>query len=94
MMAQIDHFIELLAERQTAQPEPAPWTDLLAALARAFPAPAPVVRPWLTLREADAYSGLPAPYLLAQARAGAPFARNVGQGTRPRWRFNRDALCK
>ena len=52
----------------------------------------PAPRPWLTLKEAEAWSGLPAAFLLAQARRGAPYAVNVGQGSREFWRFNRDGL--
>jgi hypothetical protein len=65
----------------------------LAALARAFPPPADP-RPWLTLAEAVEYSGLPEVWLVAQARAGAAFAVNVGQGSKAHWRFNRAALAE
>jgi hypothetical protein len=57
---------------------------------RELPAPAP--RPWLTLTEAVEYSGLPASWLLAQARRGVPWALNVGQGIKAHWRFNRNAF--
>jgi hypothetical protein len=50
----------------------------LAALSRAFPPPVET-RPWLSLTEAAAWSGLPAAWLLAKAREGSPFAVNVGQ---------------
>jgi hypothetical protein len=50
-------------------------------------------RPWLTLAEASEWSGLPAAWLLAQARAGAPFALNVAHGSKAHWRFNREALA-
>lgn len=63
----------------------------LAAIARAFPPPT-AERPWLTLAEAAEWSGLPAAWLLAQARAGADFATNVGTGKKARWRFNRASL--
>jgi excisionase family DNA binding protein len=49
-------------------------------------------KPWLTLDEAAEYSGLPRAWLLVQARSGALRAVNVGQGSRERWRFNREAL--
>ena len=72
-----------------------PFAGLAAHLARiaaAFPAPQP--KPWLGLAEAAEYSGLPRAWLIAQARSGALRAVNVGQGTRERWRFNREALIK
>jgi hypothetical protein len=53
-----------------------------------------VSRPWLTLEEASGYSGLPATFLLRQARAGVPWAVNVGSDKSVRWRFNRDALAR
>lgn len=56
------------------------------------PAPPPVLRPWLTLDEAVAYSGLPKGWLLRRAFEGAPFAVNCGR-KRASWRFNRDALA-
>lgn len=52
------------------------------------------IRPWLTLAEAVEYSGLPASYLLAQARAGKARAINVGSGIREFWRFHRASLAK
>ncbi len=55
--------------------------------------PAPAPKPWLSLADAAEWSGLPASFLLAKARAGAAFAVNVGQGSRDFWRFNRDALA-
>lgn len=65
----------------------------LARLAAAFPTPQP--KPWLGLAEASEYSGLPRAWLIAQARAGALRAVNVAaNGTRERWRFNREALIK
>ena len=51
-------------------------------------------KPWLTISEAVEYSGLPRSYLLAQARAGAVRAVNVGTGKQEYWRFNREALAK
>lgn len=50
--------------------------------------------PWLTLPEAVEFSGLPASYLLAQARAGTIRALNVGTGAREFWRFHRASLAK
>lgn len=64
---------------------------LLSVIAAKYAAP-PAPKPWLTLDEAYEYSGLPKNYLLAEARAGRPFALNVGDNARPRWRFNREAL--
>lgn len=56
---------------------------------------APVLKPWLTLKEAADYSGLPKRWLLKQARAGIYLEHgslNVGTEKNPEWRFNRDAL--
>lgn len=71
-----------------------PLAFLAAALARMAPQPAPVVKPWLTLSEAVDYSGLPATYLVQQARARKMRAVNVGTGERAFWRFNREGLTK
>jgi len=74
-----------------------PFTGImaqLAAFARAFPAPASladVARPWLTVKEAAAWTGLPARWLLEKAKAGELRAVNVGL-TRESWRFSRDGL--
>jgi hypothetical protein len=73
-----------------------PLAQLAAQLARigaAFP-PAEAAKPWLTLQEAAAWSGLPAAWLLERARAGQIQAVNVGQGSREFWRFNRAGLAK
>jgi hypothetical protein len=52
-----------------------------------------VVRPWLTLDEAAAWSGLSRGYLLRRAREGAPFALDQSDGgTRAAWRFSRAGL--
>jgi Helix-turn-helix domain len=51
-------------------------------------------KPWLTLAEAAEYSGLPATWLVEQARAGKLRAVNVGHGAREFWRFNREGLTK
>ena len=79
-----------------AHPAGDPFAGLAAQLARlaeAFPPPAEA-KPWLTLSEAAAFSGLPAAWLLGQARAGAVRAVNVGAGKRAFWRFNRADLQK
>ena len=55
--------------------------------------PAAAARPWLSLADAAEYSGLPTFFLLLQARRGAAWALNVGQGSKAHWRFNRDALA-
>jgi hypothetical protein len=56
--------------------------------------PREVLKPWLTLSEAVQYSGLPASWLIAAARDGAPIAINTGKGRRREyWRFNRDAIA-
>lgn len=62
----------------------------LAALARALGLPAPG-KPWLSLREAADYSGLPARWLREAARAGKLRAQNVGE-KRERWMFPREGL--
>lgn len=66
----------------------------LARLAAAFPAPAPLPKPWLTLAEAVEYSGLPVWFLVDRARSGGIRAVNVGHGTREYWRFHREGLGK
>lgn len=79
---------------------PDPFAGLaahLAKLAAAFPAPAPVVKPWLTVDEAAEVSGLPQAWLLKQARknghgAKCIVAMNVGTEKRAVWRFSREAL--
>jgi hypothetical protein len=60
----------------------------LAKLATGFPSAAPVLGNWVSLEEAATRSGLPKSYLVAQAKAGAPFALNVSaSGKRASWRF-------
>lgn len=63
----------------------------LARLSAAY-APPPAAKPWLNVTEAAEFSGLPAAWLLAQARSGAIRAVNVGKGSKEFWRFNRDGL--
>jgi hypothetical protein len=70
---------------------PGAWETLAGAFAARF-APAAPVPPWLTLREAAEYSGLPASWLEREARAGNAFALNVGSAKRASWRFSRNAL--
>jgi hypothetical protein len=41
----------------------------------------------ITLDQAHEQSGLPRAWLLAQARAGAPWAINCGTGKKEFWRF-------
>jgi excisionase family DNA binding protein len=50
--------------------------------------------PWLTLKEAVAWSGLPASFLVLAAREGTIRAINVGTGAKQHWRFNRAGLVK
>lgn len=61
----------------------------LAAFAAQFPPP-PVTMPgpFVSLAEAVTLSGMPASWLVAQARAGVPWAVNVGTGKREFWRFS------
>ena len=70
--------------------------SVAAALLKAMfaAASAAVPKPWLTTAEAVEYSGLPKAWLLEQARKGNIPAINVGSGSRERWRFNREALCR
>ena len=88
----------VLQKSDKAPPSPLMSQDydllaVLAAIAKAGAQPAP--RPWLTLDEAVAYSGLPAGYLVAKAREGWAAAVDVaGGGSRARWRFSRDGLAK
>ena len=70
-----------------------------AALAKIADAmrPAATAKPWLTLDEAAAYSGLPKAFLLRVAVARqrpehVPIAVNVGSEARVSWRFNREEL--
>lgn len=51
------------------------------------PQPPPALEAWKTLKEAAEYSGLPPRWLVKQARAGAPWAMNVGTEKTPDWRF-------
>lgn len=73
-------------------PAPSALHHFLADVLKAYPAAQP--KPWLTLAEAVEYSGLPASWLLAQARERKLRAVNVGTGKRDFWRFNREALAK
>jgi hypothetical protein len=66
-------------------------TSIRAALGVEAP---PRVKPWLDLKSAVDYSGLPSSYLVQAARTGTIRAVNVGNGAREFWRFNRDALRK
>jgi hypothetical protein len=81
-----------LAREMPTSPDPV--AALVAALARAFPAPAPPAqkaKPWLSLKDASDYSGLPARYLVQAAREGKMRAQNVGL-KRDRWMFPREGL--
>lgn len=75
------------------RPDPAgdPFAGLPAFLARLsalYPAqPATMPGPFVSLAEAVTQSGMPASWLLAQARAGVPWAVNVGTGKKAFWRF-------
>jgi predicted DNA-binding transcriptional regulator AlpA len=55
-------------------------------------------KPWLTLAEAAEFSGLPKSWLLREARAGSPLARNVSGGVdamaAAAYRFSREALAR
>lgn len=85
------------SERRSVWGDPdwlANFATLTRALPPALPAPEapPRVKPWLSLGEASAWSGLPSAWLLAQARAGKIRAVQVGTGTREFWRFSREGL--
>jgi hypothetical protein len=69
--------------------------DALAGRLRQI-AEASQVRAWLTLKEAEAYSGLPARYLKRKAEDGWIYATDVSTPgtTRRIWRFNREGLSK
>lgn len=82
MMASIDRFIELLATRETERTAEDPFTGLAAHAPSAMPGP------FVGLADAIAISGMPASWLLAQARAGVPWAINVGTGKKAFWRFS------
>lgn len=60
---------------------------LTVAVAAAIRPPSPALVPHMTLTEAAEYSGLPAAYLVAGARAGTIRAVNVGTAKREFWRF-------
>jgi hypothetical protein len=68
--------------------------DELAARMTKTLAPAAPMKPWLDLKAAADYSGLPAAYLVQAARDGSIRAVNVGTGAKAFWRFNREALAK
>jgi excisionase family DNA binding protein len=73
--------------------------DPLAGLAAHFQtlAAPPQVKPWLTIEEAVAYSGLTRAWLLKEADAGqgSIAIRDMGRGAHGgRWRFLRDDLGK
>lgn len=63
----------------------------LKAVAALLPAPPPPraqgLEQWRTLKEAAEYSHLPPRWLTKQARAGVPWAMNVGTEKTPDWRF-------
>lgn len=98
----VDHIVDVnkKVEPQTAL-VPAPTDSRVDSFAAALFAhfetgrlSAPVVKPWLTLKEAVDYSGLPASYLVQQAKEGTFRAVDVGTGAKTFWRFNREALGK
>lgn len=61
--------------------------EFLAHYAAGFSTPPASVGFWADVDFAAELSGLPKRYLIAQAKAGAPWALNVGQGKRAIWRF-------
>lgn len=71
----------------------ASWQEFCRAVAGAI-APRPEPKPWLTLREASEYSGLPVGYLRRVAARGDFGAIDVSfEGSKKRaWRFRRAAF--
>lgn len=69
---------------------PADVARIVAALTPQ--APAPFLMPHVSLAEAVKYSGLPAAFLISEARAGRIRAVNVGKGTKEFWRFAKAEL--
>lgn len=69
------------------------FTDALMSSREAF-GPAVATKPWLTLAEASAYSGLPEAWLLVRAKQGVDWAVDVSTGATNRiWRFRRESLA-
>ena len=71
--------------------------DAIAQLAAAIrtaqpPALPPTLTPHMSLSEAVEYSGLPAAFLVAEARAGRIRAVNVGTKEKEFWRFAKEAV--
>lgn len=87
-------------ELSRIEPAAAALAELFAGAARALAAaqqvPVPTLPgPFVSLAEAVTLSGMPASWLIAQAKAGAPWAVNIGQGKKAFWRFSiarRDSL--
>lgn len=79
-----------VAERAAALPA----ADLAFIFERAREYAHLAPKPWLDVKAAVDYSGLPASFLVQAAREGKIRAVNVGQGKREFWRFNREALAK
>jgi excisionase family DNA binding protein len=87
-------------QRMAADPA-IPDTQVMAAFKAAIRETPKEPKPWLTLKEAAEYSGLPAAWLLKNARMsglgidnGVVVAMDVGSGKRAVWRFSRNALSR
>jgi hypothetical protein len=70
------------------------FAGAVAKALQGAPAPAPMLTPHMTLAQAVEYSGMPASFLVAAARAGTIRAVNVGKGKREFWRFAKEAVPK
>jgi hypothetical protein len=95
-----EYFIE---SREIAPRGRDPFAGLAAHLAKLATLYPPTPKPWLTLKEAAEFSGLPQSFLLEMALSGvdalrpgggAVIAVNVGTLKQARWRFNREALAR
>ncbi len=74
-------------------PAPDAIAQLAAAIRTAQPAALPpTLTPHMSLSEAVEYSGLPAAFLVAEARAGRIRAVNVGTKEKEFWRFAKEAV--
>jgi predicted site-specific integrase-resolvase len=83
-----------VAERAAAPLALPPAADLAFIFERAREYAQLAPKPWLDVKAAADYSGLPASYLVQAAREGKIRAVNVGKGAREFWRFNREGLSK
>jgi hypothetical protein len=83
---------EAAAPKPNALARQLPPAEPVSMLRFFTPDPPPAPRPWLTLDEAEAFSGLPVSWLRRAAAEGRVDAINVALRGRPRWRIRRAAL--